>query len=93
MYRACASIFKTAHHIHDVECFAIARVAVNQNRQPRRARHLADVESHIFNGENAKIRTKELASILTMACSGMCCEMVQEIDIVLKMLMQQRRCT
>jgi hypothetical protein len=41
MHRGRAGIFEAADHMHHVQRFAMARVAIHEHRQSRRARHLA----------------------------------------------------
>ena len=50
-----ARILEAAHHMHDVERFAMAGVAVDENRQARGARHLANEETDLLHRDDAEI--------------------------------------
>ena len=52
---AGAGILEGAHHVHDVQRLAVARVAVDQHRQARRARDLADEEADLVDGDDAEV--------------------------------------
>ena len=56
VHRGCAAILETAHHVHDVEHFAIAGVAVDQQRQISRAADLSDEETDLLDREDAEVR-------------------------------------
>ena len=51
-----AGILEAAHHVHDIERFAIAGVAIDQHRQAAGARHLADEEGDFPDRDDAEIR-------------------------------------
>jgi hypothetical protein len=44
-----AGLFEGADHVHDVQCFAVAGVAVDQQRQRGRPNDLADEESDLLD--------------------------------------------
>ena len=41
--------------MHDVERFAVAGIAVDEQRQARCARDLADEEADLFDGDDAEV--------------------------------------
>ena len=53
--RAGAGILEGAHHVHDVQRLAVAGVAVDQHRQARRARDLADEEADLVDRDDAEV--------------------------------------
>ena len=55
MDRAGARILEGAHHVHDVQRLAVAGVAVDQHRQPRRARDLPDEEADLVDRDDAEV--------------------------------------
>ncbi len=55
MDRAGAGLLEGPHHVHDVQRLAVARVAIDQHRQARGARDLADEEADLVDGDNAEI--------------------------------------
>ena len=55
MDRAGARLLEGAHHVHDVQRLAVAGVAVDQHRQARGARDLADEEADLVDRDDAEI--------------------------------------
>ena len=55
MDRAGAGLLEGAHHVHDVQRLAVAGVAVDQHRQARGARDLADEEADLVDRDDAEI--------------------------------------
>ena len=51
--RRGAGVFEGAHHVHDIERFAIARVAVDQHRQTACPRDLPNEEADLVDRDNA----------------------------------------
>jgi hypothetical protein len=49
-------ILESAHHVHDIERFAIAGVAIDQHRQAADAGNLADEEGDFLDCDDAEIR-------------------------------------
>ena len=56
MNGAGAGFLEDADHVHDVERFAIAGVAVDQQRQAAGAGDLADEERDFIDGDDAEVR-------------------------------------
>ena len=55
MHRRRTRVFKGADHVHDVERFAIAGIAVDQQRQAGGTGDLAHEEAHLVDGDHAEI--------------------------------------
>jgi hypothetical protein len=55
LYGRCAGIFERTHHVHHVEYFAVARIAVDEHRQSRCARDLAHEEAHLIERDDADV--------------------------------------
>src|SRR6266516_3021788 len=54
MNRRSTGILECPHHVHDVKCFAVAGVAIDQYRQAARAGQLADEERYLLDGDDAE---------------------------------------
>ena len=55
MDRGGARVLKTADHVHDIERFAMSGIAVDKQRQTRRASHLPDEEAHLFDRDDPEV--------------------------------------
>ena len=55
MHRAGAGILEAAHHVHHVERFAVAGIAIDQHRQAGGAGDLADEKADFIYRDNAEV--------------------------------------
>ena len=56
MHGGGARILECANHVHYVQRLAIARIAIHQQRQPRRPRDLANEEGHLIDRDHPDVR-------------------------------------
>jgi hypothetical protein len=55
MYSCGPRILETADHMHDVERFAVAGIAVDKHRQAAGPRDLTNKERNLIDGDDAQI--------------------------------------